>query len=152
VKEPNHRFKEALVPAKFVLSKARGGKFKFELFASNGKVLVSSAPYDSKRAAAAGIKSVQKNGATAVVDDQTEPAAKAPAKAAAKKTAASRTSKRATAKKATARKSTARTSTARKAAATKKAAPAAKKATTRKSVARKTVARKRVTRAPAPAS
>jgi uncharacterized protein YegP (UPF0339 family) len=146
VKEPNHRFKEALVPAKFVLSKVRGGKFKFDLLATNGKVIASSASYDTKRAAAAGIRSVQKNGSTAVVDDQTAPAAKAaPAKTAAKKTAASRTAKR-TSTRTTAKKATARKATASKATTAKKATPAAKKATARTSVARKTTARKRVIR------
>lgn len=134
------------MPAKFVLSKGRGGKFKFELLASNGKVIATSGSYDSKRAAAAGIRSVQKNGTTAVVDDQTEPAAKAPAKrTAASKTAAKQTTSRAT-KQTTARKSTAAqpTTTAGEATLVTEGASA------RTSVARKTVARKRVTRTAEP--
>ncbi len=47
---------------KYVLSKQRGGKFRFNLKASNGKVILSSQGYKTKDGAMSGIKSVQKNG------------------------------------------------------------------------------------------
>ena len=50
---------------KYVLTKARGGKFRFNLKASNGKVILSSQSYKSKDGAMGGIKSVQKNGKSA---------------------------------------------------------------------------------------
>jgi DNA-binding protein HU-beta len=128
------------VPAKFVISKARGGKFRFELVASNGKVLAQSMTHDTKRAAVAALKSVQKNASTDVVDDQSEPERKAAGKAAAAKTAAGRATARKTAAKSTtgapARKTAARKTTG---AATK---ATAKKASTRSST--RSTARKRV--------
>ncbi len=130
------------MPAKFVLSKARGGKFRFELVASNGKVLAQSTPHDTKRAAVSALRSVQKNAATEVVDDQTEPAKKATAtKAAATKTTASKS----TAGKTTARKATTRKTATGQAAATSASATTKPLATARKTTARKTTTlRKRV--------
>jgi uncharacterized protein YegP (UPF0339 family) len=119
------------VPAKFVISKARGGKFRFELVASNGKVLAQSMTHDTKRAAVAALKSVQKNASTDVVDDQSEPERKAAGKAAAAKTAAGR---------ATARKTAAKSTTG---APARKTTGAATKATATKASTRST-ARKRV--------
>ncbi len=78
------------MPAKFVLKKDKGGKFRFNLFATNGQVIASSEAYNTKIAANNGINSVKKNAAGATVVDGTlaPPAAKkAPAKAVAKKTA-----------------------------------------------------------------
>jgi len=107
------------VPAKFVITKARGGKFRFELLASNGKVLAQSMAHDTKRAAVSALRSVQKNAATDVVDDQSEPAKKATtAKTAVTKSAA----RKATTGKSAARKTAATKTAATKTAATKTAA------------------------------
>jgi uncharacterized protein YegP (UPF0339 family) len=104
------------VPAKFVLRKGRTGKFSFTLVSPTGQTLATSGDYATKRAALAGVQSVQRNASAAAVDDATAPAKKAPArKAAAKKTPAQKTpvAKRTAAKKAAERKSTARKSAAR---------------------------------------
>jgi len=45
---------------KFELKKVSGGKFKFSLKASNGRVILSSESYSDKRAALDGIASVKK--------------------------------------------------------------------------------------------
>ena len=50
--------------AKFELKAAQGGKFVFNLKATNGQVILSSEIYESKKAAANGIESVRKNAAT----------------------------------------------------------------------------------------
>ena len=105
------------MPAKFVLSRDKGGKFRFNLLATNGQVLASSEAYNTKIAANNGISSVKKNAAGATVIDGTgtaaaakkAPAKKAPAKAAAKKAApARRAAKKAPAKKAAAKKAPAK--------------------------------------------
>jgi len=88
------------VPAKFVLSKDKAGKFRFNLLATNGQVIASSEAYNTKIAATNGINSVKKNAGGAIVDDRTAAAApaakKAPAKAApAKKAPAKRAAKKA---------------------------------------------------------
>lgn len=46
---------------KFVLTPAKGGKFKFNLCAGNGQVVLTSELYNSKAAATNGIASVGKN-------------------------------------------------------------------------------------------
>ena len=46
---------------KFVLKAAKGGKFRFNLCAGNGQVVLTSESYNSKAAALNGIKSVGKN-------------------------------------------------------------------------------------------
>jgi uncharacterized protein YegP (UPF0339 family) len=46
----------------FELSKAAGGKFKFNLKAANGRVVLTSQTYATKAAAKNGIESVKKNG------------------------------------------------------------------------------------------
>jgi uncharacterized protein YegP (UPF0339 family) len=56
---------------KFVLKKDSAGKFRFNLVASNGQVLVSSEAYESKASALNGIDSVKRNAAEAATDDQT---------------------------------------------------------------------------------
>lgn len=61
------------MPAKFVLNKARNGKFSFTLVAANGSAIAKSGAYETKRSALSAIRSAQKNAATADVDDQTEP-------------------------------------------------------------------------------
>ena len=71
------------MPGKFVVKKGTTGKFRFSLLSTNGKVVASSEAYETKRAAMAGIASVQKLAAGATIVDTTVPAA-APAKAAAK--------------------------------------------------------------------
>ena len=76
------------MPSKFVIKRGTTGKFRFSLHATNGQVIATSEAYETKRAAMAGIASVQKNAAGAAVDDQTEragaakkaPTKKAPAK------------------------------------------------------------------------
>lgn len=75
------------MPAKFVVKKGSTGKYRFNLVASNGQVVATSEAYETKAKAMAGIESVRKNAAGAVLVDGTAPAEKAaakPAKAAAK--------------------------------------------------------------------
>lgn len=50
--------------AKFELTDAKGGKFKFALKAPNGLVVLSSETYDTKKAAEKGIASVKKHAAS----------------------------------------------------------------------------------------
>ena len=49
--------------AKFELKSAKGGKFMFILKAANGKVILSSESYDTKKAAVKGVEAVKKNAA-----------------------------------------------------------------------------------------
>lgn len=96
------------MPGTFVVKKGPTGKFRFSLHASNGKAVVSSEAYETKRAAMSGIASVRKLAAEAAIDD-TSVAAKADGRAAAKQPAAKRTAARKpAAKKAAARKPAAR--------------------------------------------
>ena len=77
------------MPAKFVVKKGSTGKFRFSLHATNGQIIATSEAYETKRAAMAGIASVQKNAAGATIDDQTDgKASKAPAKRSAPRTRA----------------------------------------------------------------
>ncbi len=46
---------------KFVLNNAKGGKFRFNLRAGNGQVVLTSETYNTKKAAENGIASVGKN-------------------------------------------------------------------------------------------
>jgi uncharacterized protein YegP (UPF0339 family) len=55
---PEERW-SARMPGKFVIKKDRAGKFRFNLVASNGQVLVSSEAYESKASALNGIESVK---------------------------------------------------------------------------------------------
>ena len=64
------------MPAKFVVKRGSTGKYRFSLHASNGQIIATSEAYETKRAAMAGIASVQKNAAGASIDDQTDAAAK----------------------------------------------------------------------------
>ena len=73
------------MPAKFVVKRGSTGKFRFSLHAANGQIIATSEAYETKRAAMAGIASVQKNAAGATVDDQTDGRAAAAKKATAKK-------------------------------------------------------------------
>ena len=47
--------------SKFVLNKAKGGQFMFNLVANNGRVVLTSERYKSKASAVNGIKSVKKH-------------------------------------------------------------------------------------------
>jgi len=69
------------VPAKYVLKKGTTGKFRFNLVATNGQVIATSEAYETRAKAMAGIESVRKNAANAVLVDGTAPAAKPAAKA-----------------------------------------------------------------------
>lgn len=56
---------------KFVIKKGTTGKFRFNLIATNGQVVVTSESYGTKAAAMGGIRSVQKLAADAAIEDQT---------------------------------------------------------------------------------
>ncbi|MDP9395042.1 MAG: YegP family protein, partial [Actinomycetota bacterium] len=58
------------MPAKYVLQKAAGGKFRFTLHSTSGAVVVTSATYGTKAAAKTAIKTLQRN-VNADVEDQT---------------------------------------------------------------------------------
>jgi uncharacterized protein YegP (UPF0339 family) len=103
------------MPGKFVVKKGPTGKFRFSLLSTNGQVVASSEAYETKRAAMAGVASVQKLAAGATIVDTTvaapaaaKPAAKAPAKPAvkapAKKPAAKTSAAKAPARKTAAKK------------------------------------------------
>jgi uncharacterized protein YegP (UPF0339 family) len=51
------------MPAKFEIKAGRTGKFRFNLKASNGQVILTSEAYDTRGAANKGITSVKKNAA-----------------------------------------------------------------------------------------
>jgi uncharacterized protein YegP (UPF0339 family) len=57
-----HFFKECVMAAKYVLKKAKNGKFFFNLQASNGQPILTSEMYDAVQNALDGIASVRKNG------------------------------------------------------------------------------------------
>jgi uncharacterized protein len=103
------------MPGKFVVKKGPTGKFRFSLLSTNGQVVASSEAYETKRAALAGVASVQKLAAGATIVDTTVAAA-APAKPAAK--AAAKPAAKAPAKKPAAKKPAAK-APARKPAAKK---------------------------------
>lgn len=103
------------MPAKFVLKKGTTGKFRFSLLATNGKVVATSQAYETKRAAVAGIASVQKIAAGAAVEDLTAPAPAAP------KAAPAPAARKPAAKKPAARKPAAKKPAAKKPAARKSA-------------------------------
>ena len=56
---------------KFVLSKAKNGKFHFSLKAGNGEIIATSQMYDTKSGALNGIESVKKNAPDAEIKDLT---------------------------------------------------------------------------------
>jgi len=56
---------------KFVVKKVSGGKFHFNLVASNGQVIATSEKYETKTSAMNGIDSVKRHAADAEIDDQT---------------------------------------------------------------------------------
>ena len=57
---------------KFVVTKASNGQFRFNLVASNGQVVATSESYTRKQSALDTIASIQKNAATATLDDETD--------------------------------------------------------------------------------
>ena len=59
------------MPGKFVVKKGPTGKFRFTLLSTNGQVVAPSEAYETKRAAMAGVASVQKLAAGAKVVDTT---------------------------------------------------------------------------------
>lgn len=65
------------MPAKFVLFKDKGGKFRFNLKAGNGEIIASSESYPDKKSAQKGIASVVKSAAAAAdkIEDTTVEAA-----------------------------------------------------------------------------
>jgi uncharacterized protein YegP (UPF0339 family) len=65
-----HPPRETLMPAKFVLTKSNSGSYHFHLLATNGKVIASSEPYESRTAALRGIESIRKNAAGARLVEQ----------------------------------------------------------------------------------
>jgi len=105
------------MPGKFVVKKGPTGKFRFSLLSTNGQVVASSEAYETKRAAMAGVASVQKLAAGATIVDTTVAVA-APAKAAPKPVAKKPAAKPA-AKKPAARKPAAKKPAAKKPAAKK---------------------------------
>lgn len=108
------------MPAKYVLKKGTTGKYRFNLVATNGQVIATSEAYETKAKAVAGIESVRKNAANAVLVDGTTPAAKPAAKATAARTSAAKPAAKAVKTVRTVKK-----------AATKVATKAAAKATAR---------------------
>ena len=58
--------------AKLVLTKDTSGKFHFNLLASNGRIIATSEPYNTRAAAMNGIESIRKNAADAALDDKTK--------------------------------------------------------------------------------
>ena len=55
---------------KFVIKKSSDGQFRFTLVASNGQVVATSETYSRKASAMNTIASIQKNAASAAIDDQ----------------------------------------------------------------------------------
>ena len=59
---------------KFVVRKGRTGKFRFNLVGTNGKVIATSEPYNSRASALKGIEAVRRHALDAdVLDDATAP-------------------------------------------------------------------------------
>jgi len=52
------------MPGKFEIKAGRNGKFRFNLKASNGQVILSSESYDSRSGCEKGVESVRKNAAS----------------------------------------------------------------------------------------
>jgi hypothetical protein len=100
---PSSSEREAYVPGKFVVKKGPTGKFRFSLVSTNGQVVAQSQAYETKRAAMAGVASVQKLAAGAKVVDTTAAAA-APAKPAPKPAARKSAARKPAARKPAARK------------------------------------------------
>ena len=58
--------------AKCVLKQGSTARFRFNLVATNGKVIATSEAYESKASAIKGIESVKRNAPDAEIDDQTD--------------------------------------------------------------------------------
>ncbi len=56
--------------AKFVLTLSEGGRYHWNLVATNGKVIATSEQYETKRAALGGIQSVRNNAPSAELVDK----------------------------------------------------------------------------------
>jgi len=64
--------------AKFVVHHQPGKGYHFSLLATNGRVIATSEHYETHRACVAGIESVRRNAATAMIEDPiVKPAASA---------------------------------------------------------------------------
>jgi uncharacterized protein YegP (UPF0339 family) len=61
---------------KFVVKRGRGGKTRFVLLASNGRVVATSETYESKESCLKGIAAVKRLAADAAVVDDVSPATK----------------------------------------------------------------------------
>ena len=59
------------MPGKFVVKKGSTGKYRFNLVASNGQVVLTSEAYESKAKCLNGVRSVAALAADAVIEDQT---------------------------------------------------------------------------------
>lgn len=124
------------MPAKYVLTQ-KGKSFHWSLLATNGRVIASSEVYNTKAAAMAGIRSVQKNGPTDVVVTADELAdSRAATKRPAKRASGSGTAARTTTAKKTSRTS-ASSGTASSAPARKTASRSTAKATSARKPAKK---------------
>ena len=66
---------------KFVVRTGRGGKTHFVLLASNGRVVLTSETYESRRACLNGIEAVKRLAADAPVTEEPVPAARVNKKA-----------------------------------------------------------------------
>jgi uncharacterized protein YegP (UPF0339 family) len=63
-----------MAKAKFVVRKASTGKFRFNLIGTNGKIIATSEPYNSKASALKGIEALKRHALdAAVLDDATAP-------------------------------------------------------------------------------
>ena len=82
------------MPGKFVVKRGTTGKFRFALLSTNGQVVATSEPYETKRAAMNGIASVKRLAAGADVVDTTAAATATAKKPAAKKPAAKQAARR----------------------------------------------------------
>ncbi len=56
---------------KFEIKKGSSGKFRFNLKAGNGQIILSSETYETKQSAEKGIESVKKNALNAETEDLT---------------------------------------------------------------------------------
>ena len=82
------------MPGKFVVKKGSTGKYRFNLVATNGQVILTSEAYESKAKCLNGVRSVAKLAADAVIEDQTATAAVASTPRKATRKTSKRTSRR----------------------------------------------------------
>ena len=82
------------MPGKFVVKKGSTGKYRFNLMATNGQVVLTSEAYESKAKCLSGVRSVAKLAADAVIEDQTAAAAVASTPRKATRKTSKRTSRR----------------------------------------------------------